>query len=206
MLELFFKGGFVMWGLLVLTVFALAIIIERFIFLYILSFVNPLKLVQKVIEIIEEQGLKEALDYLYQDRNPLAKVLAAGLEKVQSGKLAFEDAMLRKATSELAFLDRNMIFLSSITTISPIIGFLGTVVGLMKAFNAVVQAGEVEPTLVAGGISEALIATAASFIIALPSSIFYTIFSNRITNYERQIEEASNALVEYLIEKGILVE
>jgi len=154
MIELFQKGGVVMWGLLVLAIFALAIILERFISLYILSFTNPLKLVQKVIEIIEEQGLKEALDYLYNNRSPLAKVLVAGLEKVQLGKSAFEDAMIRKAISELSFLDRNMIYLSAITTISPLLGFIGTSIGLIKVFNAIAISGEVEPTLVAGGISE----------------------------------------------------
>lgn len=194
-----------MWGLLVLAIFAIAIILERFISLYILSFTNPLKLVQKVIEIIEEQGLKEALDYLYNNRSPLAKVLVAGLEKVQLGKSAFEDAMIRKAISELSFLDRNMIYLSAITTISPLLGFIGTSIGLIKVFNAIAISGEVEPTLVAGGISEALIATLTSFVIAVPCALFYAIFTNRINTYQKQIEEASNALVEYLLEKGILV-
>jgi len=205
MIELFQKGGIVMWGLLVLAIFAITIILERFISLYILSFTNPLKLVQKVIEIIEEQGLKEALDYLYNNRSPLAKVLVAGLEKVQLGKSAFEDAMVRKAISELSFLDRNMIYLSAITTISPLLGFIGTSIGLIKVFNAIAISGEVEPTLVAGGIGEALIATLASFIIAVPCALFYAIFTNRINTYQKQIEEASNALVEYLLEKGILV-
>ncbi len=194
-----------MWALLALAIIALSIILERFITLYILAWTNPLKLVQKVIEIIEEQGLKEALDYLYNHRSPVAKVLVAGLEKVQQGKSAFEDAMIRKATSELAFLDRGMIYLSAITTIAPLIGFIGTAIGLMKAFNTVAISGEVEPALVAGGISEALIATTASFIIAAPSALFYAIFTSRINTYQRQIEEASNALVEYLLEKGILV-
>jgi biopolymer transport protein ExbB len=205
MIELFQKGGVVMWGLLVLAIFALAIILERFISLYILSFTNPLKLVQKIIEIIEEQGLKEALDYLYDNRSPLAKVLVAGLEKVQLGKSAFEDAMIRKAISELSFLDRNMIYLSAITTISPLLGFIGTSIGLIKVFNAIAISGEVEPTLVAGGISEALIATLTSFVIAASCAFFYAIFTNRINTYQKQIEEASNALVEYLLEKGILV-
>ncbi len=194
-----------MWVLLGLSIIALVIIFERFLYLYILSWKSPLKLVQKVIEIIENEGLKEALDYLYNDRSPLAKVLVAGLEKVQQGKLAFEDAMIRKATSELAFLDRNMIYLSAITTIAPLVGFIGTAIGLMKAFNAVAIAGEVEPAIIAGGISEALIATTTSFIIAAPIAFFYSIFTSRINNYQRQIEEASNALVEYLLEKGILV-
>ncbi|MEO0143843.1 MAG: MotA/TolQ/ExbB proton channel family protein [candidate division WOR-3 bacterium] len=205
MIEFFQKGGPVMWALLALAIIALSIILERFITLYILAWTNPLKLVQKVIEIIEEQGLKEALDYLYNHRSPVAKVLVAGLEKVQQGKSAFEDAMIRKATSELAFLDRGMIYLSAITTIAPLIGFIGTAIGLMKAFNTVAISGEVEPALVAGGISEALIATTASFIIAAPSALFYAIFTSRINTYQRQIEEASNALVEYLLEKGILV-
>ncbi|MCX7948153.1 MAG: MotA/TolQ/ExbB proton channel family protein [candidate division WOR-3 bacterium] len=205
MLEIFQKGGFVMWGLLALAIIAIAIILERFITLYMLASANPLKLVQKVIDIIEEQGLKEALDYLYDNPSPLAKVLAAGLEKVQQGKVAFEDAMVRKAVSELAFLDRNMIYLSSITTIAPLLGFIGTIIGLMKAFNTIRITGEVEPELVAGGISEALIATGAGFIIAAPAALFYAIFTNRINVYQRQIEEASNALVEYLLEKGIIV-
>ncbi len=205
MVEFFQKGGPVMWGLLILAILALAIILERFVTLYIFAFSNPLKLVQKVIEIIEEQGLKEALDYLYENRSPIAKVLVAGLEKVQQGKAAFEDAMARKAISELAFLDRNMIYLSAITTISPLLGFIGTTIGLMKVFNAISISGEVEPTLVAGGISEALIATASAFIIAAPCALFYAIFTNRINTYQRQIEEASNALVEYLLEKGILI-
>jgi len=205
MLELFQKGGPIMWGLLVLSILAFAIIFERFITLYILSWTNPLKLVQKVIEIIEEQGLKEALDFLYNNPTPLSKVLVAGLEKVQQGKTAFEDAMVRKATSELAFLDRNMVYLSAIITIAPLLGFIGTVIGLIKAFNAIISAGEADPILVAGGISEALIATGAGFVIAVICALFYTLFTNRINVYERQIEEASNALVEYLVEKGILV-
>lgn len=194
-----------MWGLLFLGIIAVAIIIERFITLYILASTNPIKLVQKVIDIIEEQGLKEALDYLYNNPSPIAKVLVSGLEKVQQGKVAFEDAMVRKAVSELAFLDRNMIYLSAITTIAPLLGFIGTVIGLMKAFNTIAIAGEAEPAIVAGGISEALIATGAGFIIAAPSALFYAIFTNRINLYQRQIEEASNALVEYLLEKGIIV-
>ena len=145
------------------------------------------------------------IPFFINNRSPLAKVLVAGLEKVQLGKSAFEDAMVRKAISELSFLDRNMIYLSAITTISPLLGFIGTSIGLIKVFNAIAISGEVEPTLVAGGIGEALIATLASFIIAVPCALFYAIFTNRINTYQKQIEEASNALVEYLLEKGILV-
>ncbi len=202
----FQKGGSVMWGLLILALIALVIIIERIYSLFIVARTNPLKLVEKVINIIEEEGLKEALEFLYNHKSPVAKVLAAGLEKIHGGRALFEESMARKAASELAFLDRGMIYLNSIAAVAPILGFLGTVTGMIRAFDAIALAGEVEPTLVAAGISEALITTASGLIIAAPIAIFYAIFADRINTYQRQIEEASNALMEYLLEKGILRE
>ncbi len=202
----FEKGGAVMWLLLALAIIGLVIIIERIYSLLIKARTNPVKLVQEVISKMEEEGLKEALEFLYKHPSPVAKVLAAGLEKVQGGRALFEEAMVRKASSELAFLDRGMIFLSAITSLAPILGFLGTVTGMIRAFDAIALAGEVEPTLVAAGISEALITTATGLLIAAPVSFFYSLFADRINNYQRQMEEASNALLEYLLEKGILRE
>ncbi|MEO0245957.1 MAG: MotA/TolQ/ExbB proton channel family protein, partial [candidate division WOR-3 bacterium] len=98
-------------------------------------------------------------------------------------------------------LDRGMIYLGSFATIAPILGFLGTVTGMIKAFNAVAQMGEVEPTYVAAGISEALITTATGLLIAAPVAVAHAFFSSRINAYTRDMEEAANMLLEYLLEK-----
>ncbi len=206
LIDYFVKGGSMMWPLLAVAIIGLVFILERLFALFISARANPEKLVKEIIEIIEEKGVKEALEHLYQNKSPVAKVLAAGLEKTQKGRAVVEEAMVRKALSELAFLDRGMIYLAACATLGPILGFLGTVTGMIRAFQAIALAGEVEPTLVASGISEALITTATGLMIAAPVSLFYSIFATRTNSYQRKIEEASNALIEYLTEKGVVKE
>jgi len=181
----FHRGGPMMWLLLILAIIGLAIIIERLYSLFIKVRTNPSKLVSDVT-------------------SPIAKVLAAGLEKVENGRTVVEEAMAQKAAAEFAFLDRGMIYLQAVATLGPIVGFLGTVTGMIKAFTAIALAGEVEPTIVASGISEALITTATGLLIAAPTALFYAIFADKINNYTRATEEATNMFVEYLLESGIL--
>jgi len=200
----FQRGGSMMWLLLILAVIGLAIIIERLYSLFIKVRINPSKLVNDVTKIIEESGIDEALVFLKKHKSPIAKVLAAGLEKVENGRAVVEEAMAQKAAAEFAFLDRGMIYLQAVATLGPIVGFLGTVTGMIKAFTAIALAGEVEPTIVASGISEALITTATGLIIAAPTALFYAVFADKINNYTRATEEATNLFVEYLLESGIL--
>ena len=200
----FQRGGSMMWLLLILAVIGLAIIIERLYSLFIKVRTNPSKLVNDVTKMIEESGIDEALAFLKKHKSPIAKVLAAGLEKIENGRAVVEEAMAQKATAEFAFLDRGMIYLQAVATLGPIVGFLGTVTGMIKAFTAIALAGEVEPTIVASGISEALITTATGLIIAAPTALFYAIFADKINNYTRATEEATNLFVEYLLESGIL--
>jgi biopolymer transport protein ExbB len=206
LVEYFNKGGPMMWLLLFVAVAAVAIIIERIFTLFIRVRTNPKTLVETMISKLEGQGQEEAADYLREHKSAIAKVLLEGMEKVNRGRVIFEEAMTRKASSELAFLDRGMIYLSAASTVAPILGFLGTVTGMIKAFQSIALAGEVEPTLVAAGISEALITTATGLLIAAPVSVFFAVFSSRINSYTKSMEEASNILIEYLMEQGILKE
>jgi len=206
LVEYFHKGGGMMWLLLAVAVMAVTIILERFFTFFLKIRTNPQKLVASVKKKIEEDGVEAALDYLASHRSPLAKILYEGLEKCERGRAVVEESMTQKAVSELAFLDRGMIYLSASATVAPILGFLGTVTGMIKAFRAIAMAGEVEPTLVAAGISEALITTATGLLIAAPVAVFYAIFSSTINNYTRKIEEASNSFIEYLLEKGLVKE
>ncbi|MFZ8833037.1 MAG: MotA/TolQ/ExbB proton channel family protein, partial [Candidatus Caldipriscus sp.] len=117
-----------------------------------------------------------------------------------------EEAMERRASKELAFLDRGMIFISAAVTLAPILGFMGTVTGMIRAFDAIAKAGEVEPTVVSAGISEALITTAFGLIVAAPFAFLYSVFMSRINSFQKKMEEASNYLLEYLLESGVIRE
>ena len=202
----FHKGGSMMWGLLVLAILGLAIIIERLYSLFIKLRGNPKVIVKEITNIIENQGIDAAIEYLTSIKSPVARIFIAGLEKADKGRAVVEEAMARAASTEFAFLDRGMIYLTATATLAPILGFLGTVTGMIKAFSAIAAAGEVEPTLVASGISEALITTATGLIIAAPVALFYSIFADRINNYTRNTDEAIDMLVEYLLESGVLEE
>ncbi len=206
LVEYFQKGGGMMWLLLAVAILATIIILERLFTLYIKARTSPVKLVEKVIDLITNESMDSALEFLAKHKSPVAKVLLAGLAKVDRGRAVVEEAMALKASTELAFLDRGMIYLSASATVAPILGFLGTVTGMIKAFQAIALAGEVEPTLVASGISEALITTATGLLIAAPVAIFYAMFSSKINGYTRDMEEASNMLLEYLLEEGYIKE
>jgi biopolymer transport protein ExbB len=206
LLDYFQRGGGVMWGILLIALIALAISLERIYSLFIKLRANPVKLVENTIKIIEEKGVKEAIDYLNKQKNPVANVLAAGLEKAGKSKVVVEEAMERRASKELAFLDRGMIFISAAVTLAPILGFMGTVFGMINAFEAIAKAGEVEPTVVSAGIAEALITTAFGLIVAALFSLLYSAFMSRINDFQKKMEEASNYLLEYLLESGVIRE
>jgi len=195
-----------MWGILAVALIALAISLERIYSLFIKLRANPVKLVENTIKIIEEKGIKEAIDYLNKQKNPVANVLAAGLEKAGKSKVVVEEAMERRASKELAFLDQGMIYISAAVTLAPILGFMGTVTGMIRAFDAIAKAGEVEPTVVSAGISEALLTTAFGLIVAAPFALLYSVFMSRINSFQKKMEEASNYLLEYLLESGVIRE
>ncbi|MEN3046712.1 MAG: MotA/TolQ/ExbB proton channel family protein [Candidatus Hydrothermales bacterium] len=202
LVDYFHKGGGVMWLLLIVAILSVVIIIERFYTLFRLR-TNPRRFVVNVIDLLETEGLSSAMDYCSKNSSVVAKICQAVLEKAGSSKEIIEENVARRATSELAFLDRGMLWLASFTTIAPILGFLGTVTGMIRAFQAVAAAGEVEPTLVAAGISEALITTATGLLIAAPVAIFHTFFSSRINAFSREMEEAANTLIEYVLEAKV---
>lgn len=203
MVAFFQKGGPMMWGLLVLSIIGLAFIIERLITLYGgKGRIPPRGFVDSLIATIEAEGFEAALGLCQRTPAPVAKILGAALEKRDKGRAAVEEAITATGTAELAFLDRGMLWLAMTSTLAPILGFLGTVTGMISAFEAVARVGEMEPTVVASGISEALITTATGLAIAAPIVLAHTLFTTRIDGYSRDMEEAATRLVDYLTEKG----
>ncbi|MGB3478830.1 MAG: MotA/TolQ/ExbB proton channel family protein [bacterium] len=193
-------GGFVMWFLLVCAVIGIGIILERLYSLFIKARLNPKSFHEKLTSTIDSQGIDAGIALCDQTGAPVAKILRAILEKAGKGKDAMEEMVSRSAASELAFLDRGMALLGGLTTVSPFLGFLGTVIGMITAFAAIAIAGEVEPTVVASGISTALITTKWGLIIATPLAIIHILFSTRVDGYTREMEEAASSLIDYFIE------
>jgi biopolymer transport protein ExbB len=122
----------------------------------------------------------------------------SGLQKADRGPDAVEKAITTAGTIEMAFLERGLIWISSVSTIAPLIGFLGTVSGMINAFEAIATSDTVNAQLVAAGISEALITTATGLVIAIPTSIGFNYFVSTIDRFVIEMEEASSELVDEL--------
>lgn len=200
MIREFSIGGGVMWLLLICIILALAIVLERLFSLLIKIRLNPKSFLEKLISTIDAQGLDAGIALCDQTSSPAAKIAKVILEKGEKGKDAMEEVATRAAAIELAFLDRGMALLAGLTTVAPFLGFLGTVSGMIRAFAAIAMAGEVEPTIVASGISEALITTKWGLIIATPLAILHILFAGKVDGYTKDMEEVAAGLIDYMIE------
>ncbi len=200
LIELFNRGGFTMWVLLVLSIIAVTVMIERVVTMA-RARLNPKKFVGRIKEEINQNGVNAGVELCERTASPIAKVFAPAIQKYKLGKDAIEEAIARAGTTELAFLDRGMLILAAVATVAPLVGFLGTVIGMIAAFGTIEAAGEVDPASVAGGISQALITTATGLIIAAPVAIVHAFLTARINGYTRDMEDGANELVEYLLEK-----
>jgi biopolymer transport protein ExbB len=137
--------------------------------------------------------LEDALRIAADTPGPVAAVLYAGLRRVLERQAGgdIEKAMQTTGVIELGYLERGLGVLATVSNVAPLLGFLGTVAGMISAFGAIAAAGQVEAALVAGGIKVALITTAAGLIIAIPVNIAYNVFVMRIDNLIREMEQGS---------------
>jgi biopolymer transport protein ExbB len=193
-----------MWFLLTAAIIGILFIIERII-TFIWARVNTQKLVNDITKAYNANGVEGAIRICKRNNSPIARILIEGVQAyaiVGKDKDAMEEAMEGAAVKELAFLDRGMSALSAVVTLAPMMGFLGTVSGMVSAFDAIALAGTVDAKLVASGISEALITTMTGLSIAIPISAAHTWFSEMINSYTRNMEQAANEVVTHLLEQG----
>jgi biopolymer transport protein ExbB len=199
LIDTFQKGGNFMWPLLFCSVLGFAVILERF---WTLSRarVNTRKLMSQIIGALRSDGVESAIEVCQRTRGPIAAILHAGLMRARKGPEAVEKAIESAGTIEMSFLQRGLIVLASIANVAPLLGFLGTVSGMINAFEAIAQAEQVSAKLVATGISEALITTASGLIVAIPTQIANNFFISRIDRFVLEMEEASVELVDTLVD------
>lgn len=197
LLSLFADGGWMMYPLVLCSLIALGVIIAKAWTLY-----QAHHGTARVLEDVEEAALagnvEEAMGIAARTPGPAAAILLVGLRRIQKARLQhgeIEKAVATTGAIELGFLERGLVILATIANVAPLMGFLGTVAGMILAFGAIEQAGDVDPTLVAGGIKVALLTTAAGLIIAVPVNIAYNFFVTRIDQLIVDMERGSQKII-----------
>jgi biopolymer transport protein ExbB len=195
--DLFNKGGNFMWPLLIASVLGLAVMIERFATLQ-RARTNVRALMSELLTNLREEGVDAASAVCERTRGPIAAILHAGLRRADHGSEAVEKAIQSAGTIEMSFLERGLIILSSVSNVAPLLGFLGTVSGMINAFDAIAAAEQVNAKLVASGISEALVTTATGLVIAIPALLAHNFFVAKIDRLVIEMEETSVDLIDTL--------
>ncbi len=191
------EGGF-MWPVLVALILGLAIFLERIITLN-LADIDTRKFIVDVQETLQEGGVSAARELCAETRGPVASVFQAGLMRVDEGIEAAEKAISAYGSIEMSFLERGLVWLSLFIAIAPLLGFLGTVVGMIQAFDAIEQAGDISPSLVAGGIKVALLTTAAGLLAGIILQIGYNYCVSKIDRLISEMEESSITLIDSIV-------
>ncbi len=191
------EGGF-MWPVLVALILGLAIFLERLITLN-LADIDTRKFIVDVQEALQEGGVPAAKELCAETRGPVASVFQAGLMRVDEGVEAAEKAISAYGSIEMSFLERGLVWLSLFIAIAPLLGFLGTVVGMIQAFDAIEQAGDISPSLVAGGIKVALLTTAAGLLAGIILQIGYNYCVSKIDRLISEMEESSITLIDSIV-------
>lgn len=156
------------------------------------------KILREVDELLAQQQIREALELTRESDSPAANILHAGLERRDEGTDRVMKAIENQGLIELSKLERGLVVLATLTNIAPLMGFLGTVMGMIAAFQAIEFAGEVDATTVAGGIKTALYTTAAGLAIAIPISICHNYFVSRIDHLVIDMEESAQKMIDAL--------
>jgi biopolymer transport protein ExbB len=189
-------GGPVMYLILASSIVALAFIIERFIALY-RAKINVNEFLSKIRKaLIVNHSVRDAIKICEQYRGPVASIMKAGLLKYGQPKEDVQKTIENAALYEMGRLERGLMVLATVANIAPLLGFFGTVTGMIRSFDALAAAGMTNPGLVASGIKEALYTTAFGLGVAIPVQMAYNYFMSRINRFVRDIETAANMLLE----------
>ena len=156
------------------------------------------KVLGEVDELLAQHRIEEALEATRNSDAPAAKILYAGLDRHEEGTERVMKAIENQGLIELSKLEKGLVILATLTNVAPLLGFLGTVIGMIIAFQSIEAAGEVEATLVAGGIKVALLTTAAGLVIAIPVSISHNYFVSRIDSLVIDMEESAQKMIDAL--------
>lgn len=195
--------GNMRWPLIVCLTIGVIVIIIKFISLTATS-AKTRRVLKEVDELLTQQNIRGALEFTRDTNTSAAKILYAGLERHEEGTERVLKAIENQGLIEMSKLEKGLVILATLTNVAPLLGFLGTVWGMILAFQSIEAAGEVDAILVAGGIKVALLTTAMGLVIAIPVSIGHNYFVAKIDGLVIDMEESAQKMVDILhaIETG----
>ena len=201
--EKFIEGGYEFMSLvLIALILGLAFCIERIITLNIAS-VNTDKLLGKIDDRLKADDLEGAMEVCKSTQGPTASILYEGLKNAGSGPEAVEKAIVAYGGVQMGLLEKGLIWISLFIAVAPMLGFMGTVIGMIGAFDDIEAAGDISPTVVAGGIKVALLTTVFGLIVAIILQIFYNYIVSKVDGIVNKMEDASISLVDIMVENGV---
>ena len=197
LMSLFADGGNMMYPLVLCSLLAVGVIIAKGYTLWVAHH-DTKRVMSQVAEATASGNIEEALATAASTRGPVAAILYAGLNRLKNLKVRhgeIEQIISTTGTIELGFLERGLVVLATIANVAPLMGFLGTVLGMVLAFGSIEAAGNVDPGLVAGGIKVALLTTAAGLVIAIPVNIAYNFFVNKVDKLIVDMEQGTQDIL-----------
>lgn len=196
--EKFIEGGPGFMGIVLLAlIFGLAISIERIIYLSMAS-VNTKKILNGVESALESGGINEAKEVVRNTRGPVASIFSEGLNRFDDGMGEVEKSIIAYGSVVTGRLEAGVSWISLFIALAPMLGFMGTVIGMIKAFDDIAAAGDISPTVVADGIKVALLTTVFGLIVAIILQIFYNYIVSKIESLINDMEDSSIAFIDIL--------
>lgn len=199
----FIEGGpGFMASILLTLIFGLAIVIERIIYLN-LATTNTDKLLKKIEEALDKGGIDAAKEVCRNTRGPIASIFYQGLDRSHEGIEVVEKSIVSYGSVQMGQLESGLTWIALFIALAPMLGFMGTVIGMIGAFDAIQAAGDISPALVAGGIKVALITTVFGLIVAIILQIFYNYLLSKIDKITNGMEDASISLLDILVKYNL---
>ncbi|MCA1746092.1 MAG: MotA/TolQ/ExbB proton channel family protein, partial [Bacteroidales bacterium] len=199
----FIEGGAGFMGAVLMTlIFGLALAFERIIYLS-LATTNTEKLLLEVEAALEEGGIEAAKDVCRNNRGPVASIFYQGLDRADQGIDVVEKSVVSYGSVQMGLLEKNLSWISLFIAVAPMLGFMGTVIGMIQAFDKIQEQGDVSPTVVAGGIKVALITTVTGLIVAIILQFFYNYLISKVDSIVNRMEDASISLVDMLVKHNL---
>jgi len=198
----FIEGGSLwMTPILICLIIGLALVIERIIYLS-LATTNTDKLLKKVEDALANGGVNAAKEICRNTSGPVASIFYQGLDRADDGVDVVEKAVVSYGSVQMGLLEKGLTWIQLFIALAPMLGFLGTVVGMIEAFDAIQGAGDISPTLVAGGIKVALITTVSGLVVAIILQIFYNYIVSKIDSLVNNMEDASISLIDLVVKNS----
>lgn len=199
----FIEGGPLwMTPILICFIIGLAICIERIIMLN-LATINAKKLLEQIDSALQSGNVEQAKEVTKSTRGPVASIFYQGLSRVKEGIEIVEKSIVSYGSVQMSGLEKGLVWLSLLIALAPMLGFLGTVVGMIQAFDAIEVAGDISPALVAGGIKVALLTTVFGLIVAMILQVFYNYIITKVDDLVHTMEDSSITFIDILVKNNI---